>query len=422
MATESQKIAIIGTGISGLSAAYLLHSHHDITVYEKNDYIGGHARARQIQHGDANIVVDTGFIVFNHRNYPHLTALFKHLNVSTQKSVMSFGVMSEADSLEWGAENISALFGQRSNLCRPAFYRFLFDILRFNHQAKQKVHTNPQMTLGELLQVLHLGEWFQRYYILPMGGAIWSCSLNAINNFPAKFFVDFFDAHGLLTITDQPQWYTVTGGSNAYITRLTHSFKNKICLSREVDAVTRTAGKVQITDIYGQKEEYDEVIFASHANETLAMLKDATKEETVALSAFRYQMNTAVLHKYEGIMPRHHKCWSSWIYHDTRETEPGPIAVTYWMNHLQDIDKKYPVFVTLNPRTPIPESDVFERHLFAHPIYDPSSVAAQSLFPALQGQRNTWFCGAHHRNGFHEDGLASALNVAMRMGITPPWQ
>jgi predicted NAD/FAD-binding protein len=414
-------MAVIGSGISGLAATYLLNPTHDVTLYEKNDSTGGHARTRLIRYGDRDIAVDTGFIVFNHVNYPHLSSLFAHLGVPVQKSVMSFGVMAPADNLEWGAENLNALFGQRRNLVRPAFYRFLKDVLTFNALAVQATR-DTDMTLDDLIKKLKLGDWFRRYYILPMGGAIWSCSLQSMLSFPARFFVDFFDAHGLLTVTAQPQWYTVTGGSAVYIERLIDSFRMKIKISCGVANVLRRHGKVQITDSHGNVTQYDDVIFACHANETLALLADATEDERKILGSFRYQKNTAVLHKYSGVMPQRRACWGSWVYHADATANADPIGVTYWMNHLQGIDKNYPLFVTLNPRTPIPEGDIFERHIFDHPVYDPAAVAAQARLPSLQGQQNTWFCGAYHRNGFHEDGLVSAINIAALMGVTPPWE
>jgi predicted NAD/FAD-binding protein len=414
-------IAIIGTGIAGLGVAALLHQHHTITVYEKNDYIGGHARTRTVRHGDRDIAVDTGFIVFNYRNYPNLAALFKHLNIHVQRSVMSFGVTAKQDNLEWGAENLRSVFGQVRNLFRPKFYCFLFDVLRFNRQAKKAIEQYPDMTMQELLDHLKLGDWFSRFYILPMGGAIWSCPLNAILAFPAKTFVDFFDAHGLLTVTDQPQWYAVVGGSAAYVERLVKPFQNRIRLSCGVRKVMRQGGKVQVMDTQGATNEYDHVVFACHGDEALTLLDMPTEKEKDILSVFRYQKNTAVLHKYVGIMPQRHACWASWVYHADGAPSEEPIAVTYWMNRLQNIDRNYPLFVTLNPRAFIPEQDIFERHEFEHPIYDEKAVAAQKKLGMLQGENNTWFCGAYHRSGFHEDGLASAIDVASRLGVTVPW-
>ncbi len=421
MFTGRQRIAIIGSGISGLGAAYLLNLQHDIVVYEKNAYAGGHARTLNIDYHGEKIAVDTGFIVFNHRNYPHLTALFKKLDIPSRQTSMSFGFKADDGSLEWGAESINAVFAQRKNLLRPAFWRFIHDVFRFNGRAVQEVRKNPSLNLGQLIKHLGLGEWFAKFYILPIGGAIWSCPLQDMLGFPASFFVDFFDAHGLLTVNDQPQWYSVIGGSQVYVERLTSGFKDKIRLSCAVQRVTRQNYKVQVTDGRGVTEEFDQVIFACHAPETLALLGDASAIEHSVFSVFRHQKNTAILHKHVGIMPRRRACWSSWVYHAKNEPGPEPITVTYWMNYLQGIDHRYPLFVSLNPRRPIPEADIFDRHEFYHPIYDPASVAAQPKIAALQGQNNTWFCGAYHRYGFHEDGLASAVDVASRTGVTPPW-
>lgn len=418
-----RRIAIIGTGISGLSAAYLLHHDYDITVYEKAADIGGHTRTRTVRYRDKDIAVDTGFIVFNYRNYPNLSALFKHLNVPVEKSVMSFGVTAAKDDLEWSAESPNALFGQRRNFLRPAFYRFLLDVVRFNSQAEKAAMRWPDLTMGEFIKRLKLSEWFTRYYILPMGGAIWSCSLKSILGFPAKSFIAFFKAHGLLTVTQQPQWYTVTGGSQEYIHRLIAPFRDRIRSSCAVEQVLRQNEKIQLRDASGGAVEYDDVIFACHADEVLKILGDASAEETQALQPFSYQKNKAILHKNTRVMPKRKRCWASWIYHaDAKTVETGePISVTYWMNRLQSIDNNYPLFVTLNPQEPIAEADIFDQHEFEHPVYSKDAFTAQALLPSLQGQRNTWFCGAYHRNGFHEDGLASAVDVAKRLGVQVPW-
>jgi predicted NAD/FAD-binding protein len=414
-------IAIIGTGIAGLGAAALLHPQHTLTVYEKNDYIGGHTRTRSIRYGDRPLTVDTGFIVFNYPNYPNLTGLFKHLGVPVQKSTMSFGVTSEGDDLEWSAENLFSLYGQPRNLIRPAFYRFLADILKFNARAKGIANRNPHLTLGELIALMGLGDWFTRFYILPMGGAIWSNSLSAILAFPAQIFVDFFDTHGLLTVTRQPQWYTVTGGGAEYVRRMTKAFAGLIRLSCGVRLVTRLNDKILVADSNGETNAFDHVVFACHADEALTLLAQPTQAEQEILGAFRYQTNIAVLHKYSKIMPKRRACWASWIYHADRAPSTEPIGVTYWMNHLQNIDKNYPLFVTLNPRTRIPDTDIFERHEFSHPVYDEAAIAAQKKLTALQGEQNSWFCGAYQRNGFHEDGLTSAILMAARMGASVPW-
>lgn len=415
-------IAIIGTGISGLGAAFLLNPHHTITVYEKSGEIGGHTRTCTVNYDGKEISVDTGFIVFNYRNYPHLSKLFKHLDVPVQKSVMSFGVSADHGALEWAAENVNSLFGQRRNLVNPQFYRFLLDIVRFNRGALAMSKKIPDATLGELIQKMGLGPWFAPYYILPMGGAIWSCPLSAILDFPAKTFIDFFEAHGLLTVTNQPQWYTVTGGSKEYVKRLIKPFADKIRRNCAATRITRQNGRVIVEDSRGDSRVYDHVILACHGDEALAMLADANTEERLALSAFHYQSNLAVLHSDTSIMPKRRRCWASWIYHADSSQNSNALSVTYWMNQLQNIPDDTPLFVTLNPIQPIAKDKIFDQHIFKHPIYRKETLVAQQEVQALQGSHNTWFCGAHLRNGFHEDGLASAVNVAKQLGAKIPWQ
>lgn len=409
------RIAIIGTGISGLGAASLLHPSHDITVYEKSSVIGGHTRTLQVN----GTAVDTGFIVYNERNYPLLTKLFRHLDVKTQPSNMTFGVTTEGGALEWGAENLNAVFGQRGNIVNPRFWKFLCDILRFNRQAERKSAQNPGVTLGELARAMGMGDWFLNYYLLPMGGAIWSCSLEDMLAFPADLFVSFFKAHGLLTVTQQPKWRTVTGGSREYVTRLTAPFRDRILTSRAATAITRDNG-IRVTDSTGETRDYDRLVLACHAGEALALLQDATPEERDALGAFRYQPNRAFLHSDASMMPKRRRCWSSWVYHATDAA--GPVSVTYWMNQLQSLDAEKPLFVTLNPPRPIAPELVHDEHVFEHPVYTVEAFSAQKKLPAIQGTRNTWYCGAYHRNGFHEDGLASAVEAARLMGAEAPWR
>jgi predicted NAD/FAD-binding protein len=411
-------IAIIGSGISGMGAAALLHEKHDIVVYEKSATPGGHTRTLNIDYDGRKIAVDTGFIVFNHRNYPQLTALFKHHQVPTRKSNMTFGITVDDGKLEWGAENLNALFGQRGNICNLKFWRFLLDILRFNSGAVGAIAKNPGKTLGELISLMGLGDWFLKYYILPMGGAIWSCPLDVLVNFPADFFVRFFQSHGLLTVTQQPEWYTVTGGSAEYMKRLISPFESLIRTSCAVTKVTRGENSVFVTDSKGQVSEYDHVVFSCHADEALESLQDASPDEIRILGKFRYQSNSAVLHRDVSVMPKQRRCWSSWVYHPGTGND---ISVTYWMNQLQGIDDKYPIFVTLNPARPIDPQYVFDEHMFMHPIYTQETFAAQRELPDIQGKRNTWFCGAYHRNGFHEDGLQSAVNVAKMFSVNQPW-
>jgi hypothetical protein len=415
------RIAVIGTGISGLAAAYLLHAHHDIAVYEKADRPGGHSRTVTVQHGDRRIPVDTGFIVFNERNYPSLTALFRHLGVTVKDSDMSFGLTVDDGRLEWGAKSLNAIFGQRGNLLRPRFLKLVFDVLRFNARVEAAVERSPDMTLGALLTDMKLGDWFRRNYILPMAGAIWSCPPCQMLEFPARTFVRFFTNHSLLSLTGQPQWRTLEGGSQTYVERLCASFADRIRLGAGATRVTRDAEGVGVRDAQGNTERFDEVVFACHADEALAALSDPSPEERKALGAIRYQRNLAILHRDANVMPKNRPCWASWVYHADGDGDEPEISVTYWMNSLQGIDARYPLFVTLNPNREIAEADIFDRHVFDHPVFDFGAMAAQSALKKMQGERNTWFCGAHMGHGFHEDGLVSAMRVAEALGAPAPW-
>ena len=416
------RIAIIGSGISGMGAAYLLHPHHTVTLYEKNAVIGGHTRTKLADFGDVQIPVDTGFIVFNDRNYPHLTGLFSTLDVPVIKSDMSFAMTLDRGRFEWGAKDFNAVFGQRRNFFKPPFHRLLREVLRFNREAPGRVAVSPQMTLGELAAAMKLSDRFLRHYILPMGGAIWSAPPSLILGFPARTFVQFFENHGLLSLEGQPQWYTVAGGSREYVVRLTAPFAAQIRTGCAAVKVTRENGLVQVTDGRGETYEYDRIILASHADESLALLADATAEERRILGAFTFQKNHAVLHRDPSFMPKRKRCWASWVYHcEGAAGDELSIGVTYWMNLLQSIDAKYPLFVTLNPGREIAPENVFDRHDFEHPVFTHAAIAAQAEIPGLQGVQNTWFCGAWQRHGFHEDGLASAVNVAQQMGANIPW-
>jgi hypothetical protein len=415
-------IGIIGTGISGLGAASLLRTAYDITVYEHSADIGGHTRTRNIMYDGKPIAVDTGFIVFNYQNYPLLSALFKHLAVPVQKSDMTFAVTAKNGTFEWGARNLNAVFGQRRNLVRPAFWRLIRDVFLFNSRAPSMAEANPHLTLGDLIQKLGLSSGFADYYILPMGGAIWSCPLHTMLSFPAVNFTRFFKAHGLLSVTGQPQWYTVTGGSQEYVKRLIAPFKERIRTNCGATAIRREGGKVHVTDVTGETRSYDRIVLACHADQSLRLLQDATPAERAALGAVKYQKNVAILHKDESVMPKRKRCWSSWVYHPDGTTANDPIAVTYWMNLLQAIDETRPLFVTLNPVKPIAPEHIFDTHNFDHPVYSLEAVAAQQQLREIQGQQSTWFCGAYMHNGFHEDGLRSAVDVAQHMGVVVPWR
>jgi predicted NAD/FAD-binding protein len=415
------RIAIVGTGISGMGAAWLLHRDHEITLYEKAPRIGGHSRTVTVDYDGRKIAVDTGFIVFNRPNYPHLTGLFAALGVPVHESDMSFAASIGDGWLEWGAKDLGAVFAQRRNLFRPRFAGLIRDVMTFNAGAQATVARHPELSLGQLIAQMGLGEWFRRFYLLPMAGAIWSCPPGEMMDFPARTLVRFFANHHLLSVAGQPQWYTVTGGSQEYVRRLTAPFAHRIRTNCGATAIARSGGKVAIRDACGGNDIYDEVILACHGNEALALLGDASNEERAVLSAFRYQTNVAVLHRDAGVMPKRKRCWASWVYaSDGARTHPA-ITVHYWMNRLQGIDPRYPLFVSLNPARDIPGALVFDRHEFEHPVFDAAAIAAQARIPALQGVRHTWFCGAHLRHGFHEDGLSSAVTVARRLGGAIPW-
>ena len=414
------RIAIIGSGISGLGAAYLLNPIHDITVYEKNDYVGGHSRTIDIPIHGKSVPVDTGFIVYNDRNYPLLNALFHDIGVEGYKTDMSFGVSINNGFLEYSSNNI---FGNLTNVLRPKFIAMVADILKFNKEAKKFIDADPTITLGDCLDKLKLGSWFENYYILAMGAAIWSCSIETIRSFPARTFIKFFDNHGLLSINDRPTWYTVKGGSRAYVEKLTQSFKEKIKLGHAVTNVTRNELGVIVSDSQGGKEKYDHVIFASHADQSMALLGDIDRTEAQILSNFTYQKNTIIVHSDQSFMPKKKKNWSSWVYlNEKLNDEKEIVSLSYWMNSLQDLECDKDIFVTLNPEK-MPKAElVYDRHSFEHPVFDIKAVSNQPTLNDIQGYKNCWYAGAFTRYGFHEDGLMSGVAVAQKLGAKHQWQ
>ena len=415
------KIGIIGAGISGLGAAYLLAPDHDITVFEKNDYIGGHSRTIVVQPNEKATPVDTGFIVFNDWNYPNLFGLFNALEVPYIKSDMSFGVSIKKGWLEYSS---NGLFAQTRNIFRPAYWKMLADIIRFNRLAPAYIEKDSSVSLGQCLDDLNMGEWFRQYYLLAMGAAIWSCPLETIMKFPAKIFLRFFKNHGLLNIVKRPQWYTVEGGSREYVKRLKASLNGQIhksCAAKRV--FIEADDKVTVMTEDGRKEVFDQVVFACHADETLALIDDPTQHEAEVLGNFKYQDNEIVVHTDESFMPVKRKCWASWIYLSETEKDTNPVvSLSYWMNNLQSLEVKEQVLVTLNPGRQPEQSKILDSHTFSHPIFDKGAIDAQQRIDLIQGKRGLWFCGAYQRYGFHEDGLLSAVNVAKAMGARIPWE
>jgi predicted NAD/FAD-binding protein len=413
------KIAIIGSGISGLGAAYLLSAQHDIAVYEKNDYIGGHSRTINVSNEHGSTPVDTGFIVFNNWNYPNLLGLFNQLDVPYEKSDMSFGVSINDGWLEYAS---GGLFAQKSNLFRPAFYGMLKDVFRFNKLAPAYIEQSPNLTLQECLDELNMGDWFRRYYLLAMGAAIWSCPVDTVMQFPASTFLRFFKNHGLLSINNRPQWYSVTGGSREYIKRLTAPFADKIKLNCGVKKVLRLDDGVMVIDEHGEQQQYDQVVFACHADQALKMIEHASEQEKQLLGAFAYQDNQIIVHTDKSFMPEHKQCWASWVYlSEQRQDNNSVVSLSYWMNNLQSLDTEQDILVTLNPGRRPDESKILDEHHFSHPIFDVAAVEAQSNISQIQGVDKFWFCGAYQRYGFHEDGLLSAVNICKAMGVDIPW-
>lgn len=414
------RIAIIGSGISGLGSAYYLGDKHHIVLYESQDYLGGHARTKTIQYDDKIIDVDTGFIVFNKKNYPYLTDLFSKLNVPIDKSDMSFGVSVNQGSFEWSGRNLAGVFAQKSNFLKPWFYRMLADIQKFNKYATKCVSnlTHTKITLGHFLDDLNLSSAFLNYYLLPMAGAIWSCPLETMREFPAKSFLTFFYNHGLLTITQQPQWYTVRGGSKNYVQKLCDNLKNcDIRLNCAVKSVASLGETIFIADKYGHKEAFDKVIFACHADTALKLIENPNTQEHDALSKIQFQQNKVILHKDLSQMPRRKSAWASWVYLSEYDNLSSNIAVTYYMNKLQPVIPSHkPLFVTLNPIKPIQDNLIFDEIMFYHPIFTNETIEAQAKIALLQGHKNCYYTGAWTGYGFHEDGLKSAVQVTRLLG------
>lgn len=412
VANAPRKIAVIGAGISGMGAAHMLSDTHSVTLFEAEKRLGGHARTI-IAGRNGDQPVDTGFIVFNKVNYPHLVSLFQRLGVPTVNSNMSFGVSVGGGRLEYALHSMDALFAQRRNCADPRFLRMVRDILRFNARAAE-IARDEQLSIGDFLVRLGSSTWFRDYYLLPFSGAIWSTPKERILDFPAHAMVRFFENHALLNVHGQHQWYTVQGGSVEYVRRLGEDMQRKgvdLRLGAAVQAVRRTEFGVQIRPWAGEWESFDEVVFATHSDDTLALLSDATMQEQRSLGAIGYQANRVVLHADASVMPRRKKVWASWNYAEPRHAPTEQIDLTYWMNSLQPIPQDDPHFVTLNTRRQIREEFIYDEVTLRHPVYDLAALAAQKEMAALNGTNATWFCGAWMKNGFHEDGLSSAVDV-----------
>ena len=411
-AAPPRRIAVIGGGISGMSAAHMLAGDNAVVLFEAEGRLGGHARTVVAgKRGDQP--VDTGFIVFNRVNYPHLVRLFEALDVPVVESNMSFGASINGGWLEYGLKSLDAVFAQRGNIARPRYLRMIRDILHFNKHGL-RLADDPAMTVRDLLVRLGSGEWFREYYLLPMSGAIWSTPSQGILDFPAQTMLRFFDNHALLSARNQHQWYTVQGGSVEYVRRLQAAMVGQgvdLRLGAAVQGVWRVQGGVTVRASGGEAELFDDVVFATHADDTLTLLADPSPAERRALSAVRYQPNTAVLHADTAMMPRSRRAWASWVYAHAAGDATDCIHLTYWMNSLQPIPQDDPLFVTLNAPRAIRDELIHDTVTFRHPVYDLAMLGAQRQVRAMNGTANTWFCGAWMRHGFHEDGFASAVDV-----------
>lgn len=417
-----KKIAIIGTGISGMSAAYSLKPYANITLYEKNTVLGGHSRTVTAFDGKNHIPVDTGFIVFNHRNYPLLTRLFDHLNVPTAPSNMSFGVSINKGWLEYSTMTLGGIFAQKRNLLRPFFWKMIFDIIKVNRLGKNYLDDKTK-TLQQALGELRASQAYQDYFLGAMGASIWSTPLKKMYDFPAASFMRFFENHGLLSLTDQPQWRTVLGGSREYVKRLTADLLPYTRLDCGVQMVKRLPdGGVQVMDMQGNHAVYDDVIFACHSDQALKIIDNPTSQEQAILGNIHYGRNKMVLHSDVRFMPKRKKAWASWVYlSDEQSGHEKHISLSYWMNNLQPLQTELPLFVTLNPATDIPEHLVHDSYDFEHPVFDHAAINAAEKIDDIQGKNHLWFCGAYQRYGFHEDGLWSSVRMLEKMGYKPQW-
>jgi predicted NAD/FAD-binding protein len=421
---KPQRIAVIGSGIAGLATGWLLSQRHAVTLFEANDYLGGHTHTVEVTIDGVTAPIDTGFLVYNDRTYPNLIALFAALGVKAAASDMSFSVRIDDEDLEWSGSSLATVFAQKRNLLRSEFWRMLKDIVRFNRSATELARSDriPDVSLGEWLASGGYSRAFRDWYLLPMSGAIWSCPPQQMLAYPARTLIHFCLNHGLLQITDRPRWRTVVGGGRDYVWRLAQALA-EVRLATPVRTVRRLPHGIEITSAKGAAETFDGVVLACHSDQALALLIDADPDERAILGAVRYQPNHAVLHTDPDFLPRAREAWAAWNYHSAHSSAGNlPVGVSYLINQLQPLPFATPVIVTLNPSQPPAPTRVIETFEYAHPIFDRAAIAAQQALPTIQGRQRTWFCGAWTGYGFHEDGLKSALVVANSFGILAPWQ
>lgn len=418
-------IGIVGGGIGGLGAAWLLDSRYEVTLIERNAYVGGHSNTLEVPDPRGAFPVDTGFMVFNRRNYPLLTALFEHLNVPTYPTSMSFAASLDEGRVEYGGDNLNTLFGARSNLFDWRFLRMVGEILKFNAAAKAFIDSNPgsTLTVGDFLKRGRYSGRFASHYLLPMAAAIWSCPTEDMRAFPFLSFARFFANHGLLDLVDRPNWETVRGGSRAYVQAMLARFRGRCLTDTPITRVRRREQGVEVETAAGERLQFDALVMGCHADEALSLIESPTQDERDILGSFRYQTNQVFLHSDPALMPKRRRVWSSWNYLQ----QPGvgseaSVTVTYWMNSLQDLPSDRDVFVSLNPRIPPRAESIVAELTYEHPMFDSRATDAQQRIGEIQGKDRIWFSGAYLGYGFHEDGLRAAVAVARGFDVRPPWE
>ena len=418
------RIAVIGSGISGNSAASVLSARHDVVLYEKRLRPGGHSATVDIDYDGKPLSVDTGFIVYNELNYPNFTKMLDHLGVASEESDMSFALSADGGRCEWSGQNLDTIFAQRSNMLNPQFLMMLRQIFRFNKESVRDLEAGSLsgLSLGQYLSANRYSKAFTDRYLLPMGAAIWSTPLADMPDYPAENFIAFFRNHRLVNF-DRPIWRTVSGGSRSYVEKLLQPLAGRIRFGAAVASLVRTRDHVEITDISGNLDRFDQVVLATHTDQALSVLgSTANDRERQILSAIRYRPNSVYLHRDIALMPKRRKVWASWNYlAGQTPDEDRQVTVSYWMNRLQNIDESCPLFVTLNPVEPPRDEAILAHFTYDHPQFDRAAITAQRDLESIQGHNRTWYCGAWTGHGFHEDGLKSGLAVARALGCNAPW-
>jgi predicted NAD/FAD-binding protein len=414
------KIAIIGAGISGNTLAYYLNPHHQIALFESNDRIGGHSHTHHIDIFNQKVSVDTGFIVFNKKTYPNFLKLLHELKVTYENSAMSFSVKDSQKDFEYNGTNLNALFAQRKNFINPSFYKMIREILRFNKSSIILLRSDEEISLGDYLKREGYSDFFKKYYILPMGSAIWSSNIKTMMQFPAKFFIQFFNNHGMLNINDRPQWLTISGGSINYVNKMIKPFRKKIKLNQNIKYVERKKDYIAIYH-KDRVEKFDWVFFACHSDEALKLIKSPSSDEKNILKAIPYTDNEVILHYDDHFMPKRKLAWAAWNYH-IDDNANSPASLTYNMNILQNLKTEVPLLVTLNPLQKINKKKIIKTLSYAHPQYSLRSIEAQSKYHLISGVNRTSFAGAYWGNGFHEDGVKSALDAIQQFNAVHGFQ